>query len=160
MALKERLKELLETDDEILNMGGGFLTAGRWDRPRYDFVGLILKVSGYSLQSGPCCGNPECTTGAKLPLNAPFLDRKWMEYEKRLGLTLEQFQEIPALARQLWEAEYGEEEAKALPFYSDQVEGEPAWFWDHLEEVQGYHLIGFLDGEYPDCINEACDAEE
>jgi len=160
MTLKERLKELLETDDEILNMGGGFLTFDRWDHNRYDFVGLILKVSGYALQSGSCCENPECTDGVRLPLNAPLLDRKWVEYEKRLGLAMERYQEIPALARQLWEVEYGEKEAKELPFYSDHVEGEPAWFWDDLEDVRDYHLIGFLDGEYSECLNGQYDAEE
>lgn len=158
--LKEKLIELLEADDEILNMSGGFLTLDRWDHPQYDFVGLILKVAGYSLQSGPCCGNSDCTDGVRLPLNAPLLDKKWVEYENLLGLVDLKYREIPALARQLWEAEYGEEKAKQLPFYEDNVPNMPSWWWDSVEEVRSHHIINYLNKDYPYELNGHTDCEE
>ena len=157
--LKEKLIELLEANDEILNMGGSFLTTGEWNKPQYDFVGLILKVSGYSLQSGGCsCGNVHCSDGIKLPLNAPYVDKKWVEYEKLIGHTMEDYCQIPALARQLWEQEYGEDEAKQLPFYGDS--GASTMWWDDVEEVKEHHLINYMNKDYPYELNGHTDCEE
>jgi hypothetical protein len=136
--LKERLIELLRAQPKILDMTC-FMTNVSWNDIRYDIVGLILKVAGYSLQSDSA-GLP------KLPFNAPLLDKKWVEFEAQHSGALK---EIPALARQIWAEEYGEKEAKELPIY-DKAHVHGDWWWDDLEQLNHNHLIAFLNGQRSD----------
>jgi hypothetical protein len=109
---------------------------------KFDLAGHILRAAGYHLQVGDSPREP------KLPLNAPLLDKKWVEFEASLG-TDGVAQEIAGLARQIWEEEYGEREAQELPFYdSGCPEGMPmVRYWDCLDSVNASDIIEFLQGD-------------
>lgn len=139
--LKERIISLLEKDPECLDMTLTMIqSAGRL---LYSFEALILKVAGYHLQGDELDGT------LRLPLNAPILLRKWVDYEVKLRPYLtEGMRAIPATARQVWEGEYGEVEAMALPFYEDELpDVYTVRWWDSLRTVRPDMIINFLRGE-------------
>lgn len=149
--LRERLIELLDSDAGILDMEQVARSLS-WNRSTYDLSGLILMLSGYTLQIDKSSPN-----GYRLPLNAPHIDKKWIEYEASLGVEEGRI-EIPALSRQIWEEHYGEKEAKQLPFYDHETGNvaEEVW-WDDVDDVEAYQLISYLQGNDPHNINRHCD---
>ena len=109
--LKERIVERLRRNREILDMQH-FLVPVSWKVSTYNLAGLILSAAGYELQLDKY--------NVRLPLNAPLLDKKWYEFESKKGYCrVEQEVEVAACARQLWEREYGDQEAIELPFYEN-----------------------------------------
>lgn len=105
---------------------------------KHDLAGHILRAAGYHLQLHHSFNQPQ------LPLNAPWLDKKWIEFETQIG-TCEGVIHIPALARQVWEEDYGEREAMELPFYDERIPGMPMLrFWDELGNVRADDVIEFL----------------
>lgn len=151
MALKERLIDLLEDDENIFD-ATDLVTAGDYDGKactRYDLTALILKVSGYALQTDEHYDN------IRLPMNAPYVEKEWVDYENKVGMIDQRYVEIPALARQLWEAEYGKREAKELPLYDlcpDDTSA-PARWWDEMEALTAAEVIAFLKGHEPIALN-------
>lgn len=111
--LKEKLTQLIQQMPYNLLIVGETLRVRSGGVCTMNFPGLILMVSGYHLQ-----GSDE---EPRLPLNAPLVDKCWMEYEEKT-LIRESYlcgerHEIAALGRQLWAREYGDREAEVLPFY-------------------------------------------
>jgi hypothetical protein len=139
--LKEKISEHLLRNPDAFDMRH-LMVPLSWRLSVYNFAGLILKHAGYSLQLS---GN-----GIRLPLNAPLLDKRWIEFEEETGFCRNQDEvEIMACARQVWEDEYGEEEAKALPFY-EEVKAKGCMWWDDLSEVRANNLRMFLRGDKDD----------
>jgi len=131
--------------EEPLVCGGMHMSRGRRHHltlSTYDFTGAILHVAGYSLQLD--AGN------IRLPLNAPWLDREWVEHEALLGWS--QDVDISALARQLWAREYGDEEAYKLPLYHTPLtrrgETVATYYWDE-GSIERASVISFLRGAVP-----------
>jgi len=140
--LKEALIRALSQDKQVLDMRQLTIQVS-WDDIRYDLIGLILKVSGYTLQVSL---EVECNV-VKLPLNAPNIDRQWLTFEERTAIAHQTYREISALARQLWAAEYGDDEAIALPFY-EMNSGIPGTrWWDDLCDVSQEDVVKMLKGE-------------
>lgn len=138
--LKEDISAHLKRNPDVLDMRH-FIVPLTWRLSVYNFTGLILLHAGYSLQ----ISNGE----VRLPLNAPHLDKKWVQYERETGFCPPHQIEIPALARQIWEENYGELLAKELPFYED-VKAKGCWWWDNLKDVTANNLRLFLAGDKED----------
>lgn len=135
--LKEKLIELLTKNPDIYH-AYDFVLEGEDRRLQHDLVGLILKVSNCHLQTNDS-GTP------RLPRGAPGIEQKWLDYEFKSQRTLTDFISIPALARQLWAAEYGDREAMRLPFYDEPGEGEVLCrYWDDMESVTADLIIQVL----------------
>jgi hypothetical protein len=144
--LKEDIIDLLQKNPDIYNQHF-FLMEGEDHTLSFDLVGLIFKVARVHLQTDQD-GNP------RLPLNAPEVEQKWLDYENKGERTLEQFRSIPALARQLWAAEYGAYEAMMLPFYDEAAEGEiPNRYWDDMDDVSEQDIIHMLQGGELESLN-------
>lgn len=82
------------------------------------FAGHILFAKNI-----PLINVSEC--GVKI-INTSMVEDKWISYEVDKFHSnwpgVREYVLIPALARQLWAEEYGDEAAKALPFYEFQYE--------------------------------------
>jgi len=116
---------------------------------QYSFPGLILKSCGYSLQLRT---DPICGAEGRLPLNAPHVWNKWLEYEKTMDVAFDDITlEVPALARQLWADEYGEKEAMELPFY--QAPSRTAYSWGVGDYLDYRFLAEYLRGRRGDLRN-------
>jgi hypothetical protein len=151
--LKEDIIELLQKNPDIYNPNH-FMLEGEDHALSFDLVGLIFKVSRVHLQTDHN-GSP------RLPLNAPEVEKKWLDYEDKAERTLEEFRSIPALARQLWAAKYGDREAMQLPFYDEAAEGEVLnCYWDDMDEVTDQDIISVLQGGEPDNLNEYAPEDE
>lgn len=164
--LKERLREILTDDENIVEMSRCLSVGDLGDDDQYNLAGLILKARGYTLQLR---ANEEVNTlnQAKLPANAPHVDKAWIQYESEvhppdLQIFDEHTIEIFALARQLWAEEYGELAAKELPFYADTREDNetPEWWWDDLEVVDAQDLLWWLEGTKPHNLNSPGEVED
>ena len=138
--LKERIIQHLLTYPDTLDMEVYMAPYSRL-LCKHDLSGHILRAAGYHLQVG------EDTRQPKLPLNAPLLDKKWVDFELQLG-GCKGYIDVPALARQIWEEEYGEREAQELPFYDESVDAMPMLrYWDSLGSVNASDVIEFLQGD-------------
>lgn len=143
--IKEKVAELIAKENKRFN--AEYLIAPQAVSPTkdgYNFPGLICFVHGYALQLGDGIGR------GKLPLNAPYLHKNWMEYEQALavesGTALNEYQlEVYALARQLWADCYGEQAAKELPFYT--MPSKTAYSWHSFTTIQCYLSSYLTRGE-------------
>jgi hypothetical protein len=126
--LAEKIVKKLRENPEILDMTDFVQDDGT----KFCLAGLILHVSGVKVISkynpSPEEGEEEDVCSFSFSLHD--VEDQWREYErKNMGL------DSGAYARQLWAAEYGEESAKALPFYNIN------WNVFELEDVTADILI-------------------
>jgi hypothetical protein len=139
--LKERVIKMLEDNEDILDMSQWLCQPSK-HYCTYDLAGLILKAAGYVLQFD------RNTDQARLPMNAPEVYRQWIDYERQLKITSNDFIDIPALARQVWAEEYGDKAGYALAFYDSYKGVKTVGWWDDIMAVRAYHVIDYLRGEY------------
>jgi hypothetical protein len=133
--LKDQLIHHLVTQPESLDMSE-FSRVSALCVTTFCLAGLILTVSRVGMRYGPE-GRAFGLQEAEIPPNA-----RWVTYEVSLSkkpvnpATVV----IPAKARELWAAAYGDAAAKLLPFYARDWELETC----HLSQVTPEKLIQLL----------------
>lgn len=152
--LRERIIELLETDCCLFEpLAPVTETGGKRTPLQFNFPGLICKAAGFTPQLSNGFG---CQ--ARLPMNAPHVDPYWIAFEEMMSADchwrpIDREMELTALARQLWAAEYGDEEAKRLPFYDKNQNVQNTRWWDSQKDVTTEDVLAVLKGQLTFRIN-------
>ena len=107
--LAEKIVAAILKNPESLNMEHFSSECGA----SFCLAGHILKAFGVGIVA-PAPSWYLC----RLADDAPVPDAKWVDFESRIADRVA----IPALARQVWAAEYGDDSAKRLPFYHENWE--------------------------------------
>jgi len=149
--LKERVLKALSEDNCLFEPYFTVSETGSLLTPlQFNLAGLICRAAGFTPQ-----GNHG---DARLPLNAPIVEKKWLEFERLMSegtnpTRRERELEVFAFARQLWAEEYGDESARGLPFYDKNQQVLGTCWWDCLSEVMTEDIVTILSDGFTMKIN-------